>query len=148
MLTFWISLKRYQIRQQDYKKEAVPLVEFMYLVFTRMPCVLIQQEYSPKIPNRKPDHEQILLCSLHWLAIHLRMKFKTSALCFKTFIDYSHVYFSWLLYYTQLPEIYRSSSDTRISAFFVVVCLFACFVLWFLLLLLLFFFFFFYMFCL
>ena len=75
------------------------------------------------------------------------MKCKTSALCFKTFIDYSHVYLSWLLYYTQLPEIYRSSSDTRISVLLLFVCLFACFVLWLLLLLFFFFCFFFFNIC-
>ena len=69
------------------------------------PCQYIMDKLS-KVRNSaarlvlkylKHDHIQPLLCSIHWLPVHLRIKYKSSTLCFSIFIEASPIHLSQLL---------------------------------------------------
>ena len=72
------------------------------------------QLHDLSVGQKKLDHAQPILQSLHWLPIRTRIQYKISTLCFNVVTGTGPQYLSELLHlYTPSRDL-RSSADTRI----------------------------------
>ena len=65
----------------------------------------------------RSEHISALLCTLHWLSIHSRIKYKICSLCYVSLLDSSPTYLTGLTHVYTPARYLCSSSDNRILIF-------------------------------